>query len=132
MAKFGDVQPELEHRDQPAKFLHTAPSFTVATMSEQYMQYEPQLRVVICRLCPEGVSKNGVALHYRRHHRDLPLRIRQELVEYANTFVRSETENIQYPSTIIARIEDLEVHEKGVRCYMTTVTRHPYEVLKCV
>jgi Orsellinic acid/F9775 biosynthesis cluster protein D len=81
------------------------------------MRYEPQLRVMICRLCPEGVSKNGVALHYRRHHRDLPLRIRQELVEYANRFNdRCETENIQYPSTIIARIEDLEVHENGVRC----------------
>jgi hypothetical protein len=86
------------------------------TMSEQYMRYEGQLRVMICRLCHDGVTKNGVALHYRKYHRDLPLRIRQDLVPYANRFDRCETDDIQYPSTIISRIEELEVHENGVRC----------------
>ena len=71
-------------------------SFTVITMSEQYMRYEAQLRVLICRLCHEGVYKNGVGWHYRKHHRDLPLGIRQELVHYANRFDRCETDNMQY------------------------------------
>jgi hypothetical protein len=84
-------------------------------MSDQYIKYEPQLRVMICQLCPEGVSKNSVALHYRKRHRDLDLRIRKELVKYANNFDQCEPNELQHPTTIVPHIEGLAV-QQGVRC----------------
>jgi Orsellinic acid/F9775 biosynthesis cluster protein D len=84
-------------------------------MSEQYIKYEPQLRVMICRLCKEGVGKNTVARHYREYHKNLPNGVRKGMVAYSNNFELCETNEIQYPNTIIPRIEELAV-TMGLRC----------------
>jgi len=84
-------------------------------MSEQYIRYEPRLRVMICRLCHGGVSKNGVAQHYRVYHKILSLHLRQNILKYTQNFDICETHEIQYPNTIIPYIEDLAVNP-GVRC----------------
>jgi hypothetical protein len=84
-------------------------------MSEQYIKYEPYLRVMICRLCKEGVTKNGIAWHYREHHKNIPRGARTSIVKYSNNFDLCETNEIQYPNTIIPRIEELAVTE-GIRC----------------
>jgi len=71
---------------------------------------------MICQLCPDGVPKNGVALHYRRHHKhQLKLGIRKDLVKYANNFDLCEEDDFKSPNMIIPRIEELAVHE-GLRC----------------
>jgi len=84
-------------------------------MAEQYIKYEAQLRVMICRLCNRGVPKNGTAWHYREHHKDVDRRARKDIVKYCNNFDLCKTEEIQYPNTIIPRIEELAVAQ-GVRC----------------
>jgi Orsellinic acid/F9775 biosynthesis cluster protein D len=84
-------------------------------MTEQYIKYEARLYVMICRLCKTAITKNGIAWHYREHHKNLPLRTRKELVKYSNNFDLRETNELQYPSMIIPYIEELEVME-GLRC----------------
>jgi Orsellinic acid/F9775 biosynthesis cluster protein D len=84
-------------------------------MSEQSIRYEPLFRVMICRLCQKGVSKNGVARHYREYHKALSLRVRRDLVKYSNNFDRCEPSEVQYPTTIVSSIQDLEIRQ-GIRC----------------
>lgn len=80
-----------------------------------YITYEAQLRIMICRLCPIAVMKNGIAWHYREHHKNLSLHARKELVKYCNNFNLCEMNELQYPNTIIRCIEELGVTE-GLRC----------------
>lgn len=85
-------------------------------MSEQYIKYEAQLRLMKCRLCKDCITKNGIAYHYREHHKDVvTLRARKDLVKYCNNFALYTKEEFQYPKTIISPIED-RVVEKGIRC----------------
>src|SRR5579864_9246348 len=84
-------------------------------MSEQYIKYEPQLCVMMCRLCKEGITKNGIAWHYREYHKDIPLQERKDLVKYCNNFDVYTKKEFQYPKTIISHIEDRMI-EKGFRC----------------
>lgn len=85
-------------------------------MSEQYIKYEAQLRVMKCRLCKEGITKNGIAYHYREHHKEeVPLGARKDLVKYCNNFDVYTKREFQYPKTVISPIED-RVVERGVRC----------------
>ena len=84
-------------------------------MSEQYIKYEPQLHVMLCRLCKEGITKNGIAWHYREHHKDIPLQERKGLVKYCNNFDVYTMKEFQYPKTIISCIEDRMI-EQGFRC----------------
>ena len=85
-------------------------------MSEQYIKYEAQLRLMKCRLCKEGITKYGIAYHYRTHHkREVSLQARKALVKYCNDFDVYTKEEFQYPKTIISPIEG-RVVEKGLRC----------------
>ena len=84
-------------------------------MAEQYIKYEARLYIMICRLCNTTITKNGIAWHYREHHKTLSLTTRKELVKYSNNFDLRDTDELQYPSTIIPYIEELEVTE-GLRC----------------
>jgi hypothetical protein len=71
---------------------------------------------MICQLGEEGVSKDGVAWHYRKWYKaQVPLQVRKELVQYANNFERCEPSEVQYPTTIISQIEGLAV-QIGVLC----------------
>jgi Orsellinic acid/F9775 biosynthesis cluster protein D len=84
-------------------------------MSEQYIKYVPQLRVMLCCLCKEGITKNGIAWHYREHHKDVPLRERKGVVKYSNNFDVCTRKEFEYPTTTISRIEDIIV-ENGLQC----------------
>ena len=84
-------------------------------MAEQYIKYEGQLCIMICRLCNGGVTKNGIAWHYSRHHKEVDICARKNIVKYSNNFDLCETKHIQYPNKIIPRIEELAVFQ-GVRC----------------
>jgi Orsellinic acid/F9775 biosynthesis cluster protein D len=85
-------------------------------MSEQYIIYEAQLRVMKCRLCKEGITKNGIAYHYRNDHKqNVSLQARKALVKYCNDFDIYTKDDFQYPKTIITAIEE-RVVEKGLRC----------------
>jgi Orsellinic acid/F9775 biosynthesis cluster protein D len=84
-------------------------------MAEQYIKFVPQLRVMLCRLCKEGITKNTVGWHYMEHHKDVALRVRKDVVKYSNNFDVCTKKEFEYPTTIISRIED-RVVEKGVRC----------------
>ena len=90
-------------------------SSTKKPMSEQYIKYESQLRVMICRLCKEGITKNGIAWHYREHHKEVSLQERKEVVKYCNDFEVYTKKEFQYSKTTISRIED-RVIERGFRC----------------
>ena len=70
---------------------------------------------MICRICNTTITKNAIAWHYREHHKTLSLATRQDLVKYSNNFDLRETNELQYPNTIIPYIEELEVME-GLRC----------------
>jgi len=96
-------------------FSRPASGFNFLAMSDQYIRHEPLLRAMICRLCQKGVSKNGVACHYRRLHNTLSLRVRQHIVKYSNNFDQCEPNEVQYPTTIVSRIQDLAV-KQGIRC----------------
>ena len=84
-------------------------------MAEQYIKYEARLYIMICRICNTTITKNAIAWHYREHHKTLSLATRQDLVKYSNNFDLRETNELQYPNTIIPYIEELEVME-GLRC----------------
>jgi Orsellinic acid/F9775 biosynthesis cluster protein D len=74
-------------------------------MSEQYIKYEPRLRVMICRPCQEGVTKKGIARHYRGDHKNIPRGVRQGVVEYCNNF--------DLPYLYITGIEGLDAALSG-------------------
>ena len=82
-------------------------------MSDQYIAYNDQFHIMICHLCEYGIPKNGIGLHYRRHHKDLSLQTRKELVLYANNF--DLVENIEYPDEIIPPITGIKI-DKGMVC----------------
>ena len=82
-------------------------------MIDQYVTYNDQFHIMICRLCEHGIPKNGVGLHYRRHHKDLTLQTRKELVLHAKNF--DLVENIEYSNEIIPPIDGIKI-EKGMVC----------------
>jgi Orsellinic acid/F9775 biosynthesis cluster protein D len=84
-------------------------------MAEQYIKYEARFYSMICRLCPTTITKNGIARHYREHHKTLSFSTRKELVKYSNNFNIRATNELQYPDTIIRYIEELPIME-GIRC----------------
>jgi len=100
------------------KKIHRIFIYNKIIMSKQYIKYEPQLRVMICRLCTEGITKNGIAWHYREHHKNMSLQIRKDVVKYCNDFDVCTKKEFQYPKTIITCIED-RIIERGFRCLYT-------------
>lgn len=86
------------------------------SMSEQSLLYLEQFRTIICRECQYGITKGGIRLHFRRHHRDIPLEQRRELESYAQTFDITETKDVQHPTEEINVIEGLRIYENGLMC----------------
>src|SRR5437762_137985 len=84
-------------------------------MTKQYILYEPQLHIMICLSCKKGITKNGIARHYRKHHRNMSLRMRKAIAKYSDGFKVYTNQEFQYPRTVITRIEDI-MTERGLRC----------------
>lgn len=82
---------------------------------EDYIRYEPQLYVMICRLCHNGVTKNGIARHYRGHRDKLSIHTRRELIEYSKNFDLCENDELPRFNNIVPPIKDLAIKD-GVRC----------------
>ena len=85
------------------------------TMSEQYLLYLSEFETVVCRECKYGITKDGVRLHFRRHHKEVSLRKRQTLEIYAQTLNVRETRNVSTPMEQVTAIGGLMIH-KGFKC----------------
>src|SRR5947207_1926435 len=84
-------------------------------MSEQYIKYEAQLHIMKCRLYKEDITKNEIAYHYKRYHKEkMSLSARKDLIKYCNNFAVYMKEEFQYLKTIISPIEDRMI-ERDIR-----------------
>jgi hypothetical protein len=81
-------------------------------MSEQqHLLYLQQFQTIICRQCQYGITKDGVRLHFERHHQAIALKRRRELENYAKEFDVCEAKDVNSPSKEIKAIEGLKIHE---------------------
>lgn len=81
----------------------------------QYLLYLQQFQTIVCCECEYGVTKNGLRLHFERHHKMIPLKERRELENYVQNFDVLEVKNVPTPSQEVGIIEGLKVH-KGFVC----------------
>src|SRR5436305_6797425 len=82
------------------------------TMSEQYLLYLSEFETVVCRECKYEIIKDGVHLHFQRHHKEVSLRKRQTLKIYAQTLNVRETRNVSTLMKQVTAIKDLMIHKE--------------------
>jgi hypothetical protein len=79
------------------------------TNDREYLLYLPEQQVLICRSCQYCLQPNGVGGHLQRNHQAIPLKIRKELVSYAESLILRNPCQIVASITIIPAFEGLKV-----------------------
>jgi len=83
-------------------------------MLDQYIIYNDQFEVLICRVCKAGVI--GVHRHFARTHQiDISFEDRQEIDEYAKGLTLRIVEEVSTPTQEIKAIEGIEIIP-GFKC----------------
>src|SRR5436309_15920482 len=77
-------------------------------MLNEYIIYNKQFEVLICRICKAGVI--GVHRHFARTHQvEIPLKDRQEIDEYVRDLTLRSIEHVFTPTREIKSIEGIEI-----------------------
>lgn len=84
-------------------------------MSEQYILYLQLFETIICRECQYGITKDGIRLHFSRHHQMIPLKQRRELENYVLNFHVTDIKNVVTPIKEVNAVQGLKIHE-GFMC----------------
>jgi Orsellinic acid/F9775 biosynthesis cluster protein D len=80
-----------------------------------YVTYDEGLETLICRSCQYGLNPNGVRRHYRRCHKELPLKIRNKIIEWCDMLVARPLKDVQIPTREVDAIDGLKVFD-GFMC----------------
>jgi uncharacterized C2H2 Zn-finger protein len=80
-----------------------------------YVLYLSEFNALICRTCQHGLTREGVARHFQRHHKSISNRIRKQLSSFASSLRVSNVDEIIFPSVEIEAIDGLDVID-GFAC----------------
>jgi hypothetical protein len=85
--------------------------------TSQYLLYLQEQQALICKSCKHCLQPNGVESHLQRKHSAIPLKVRKELISYAESLVLRNPSEVVIPVTIVSAFDCLKVTE-GFRCLM--------------
>jgi hypothetical protein len=83
----------------------------ITSMSQGYILYLEPFQTIVCRECQFGITKGGLRLHFRRHHKSIPIKVRRELENHVENFSIADLKDISVPMTEVNMIEGLKVQE---------------------
>ena len=107
---------------------------SVKTMSNptlsSYISYLPNYHILICLSCQCCISpiNDGIRLHFRGKHKSIPLKTRNEIIEYTESVSLANPKDVTLPLSDIVPIEGLEVFS-GWRCKEKSVN-NPSEICR--
>jgi Orsellinic acid/F9775 biosynthesis cluster protein D len=67
------------------------------TAMEEYVIYNPQYKVLICRKHREAMNPSFIERHLRLAHKATPLYVRQSVLEYSNGLELIAPEDLETP-----------------------------------
>jgi hypothetical protein len=85
-----------------------------------YVLYLSEFNALICRTCQHGLTRDGVARHFQRHHKSISNGIRKQLSSFASGLTVSNIDEIIFPSIEIDAIDGLLYGLVGVRVRLRT------------
>jgi Orsellinic acid/F9775 biosynthesis cluster protein D len=86
------------------------PQFSLRMINgPEYLLYLLEQQVLICRSCQYCLQPNGVRGHLQRKHQAIPLKVRKELVIYAESLTLRDPSKVVTPAAIIPAFEGLKV-----------------------
>jgi len=83
--------------------------------ASRYLVYLQEQQALICRGCKYCLQPNGVERHLQRKHSVISLKVRKELVNYAESLTLRNPSEVITPVTVIPAFDCLEVI-RGFRC----------------
>jgi len=83
-------------------------------MSE-YLLYLQEQQVLICRSCGYCLQPNGIGKHFQRTHSAVSLKVRKELMGYAESLILRNPSEVVTPVTIVPAFDCLKVTQ-GFHC----------------
>ena len=81
----------------------------------EYVSYNANHKVLICREHKCGISPRSLERHFRDEHRAMPHNARKQVLMYAKELPLCEPEQAPIFDQVISAIHGLEVHD-GYRC----------------
>jgi hypothetical protein len=85
--------------------------------ASKYLLYLREEQALTCRSCKYCLQPNGIENHLQREHLMVPLKVRKELVSYAESLVLRNPSEVITPVTIVPVYDCLKV-TPGFRCSM--------------
>jgi Orsellinic acid/F9775 biosynthesis cluster protein D len=83
----------------------------VMTTAEEYVIYNPQYKVLICREHGYAMKPSFIERHLRRIHKATPRSIRQSIIEYSNGLELIAPEDLETPRDTPAAIQGLDIKD---------------------
>lgn len=83
-------------------------------MLDEYIIYNADFQVVICRICKTAVT-DDVLLHFQRYHGDILLEIRQAIAAHVNGLNVRSVRDVEIPTGEINAIEGIQI-VPGFKC----------------
>jgi hypothetical protein len=80
-----------------------------------YVLYLLEFNALICRTCQHGLTREGVARHFQRHHKSILTGVRKQLSSFASGLKVSNIDEIIFPLVEIDAIDGLDVID-GFAC----------------
>ena len=85
--------------------------------ASNYLIYLREQQTLICRSCEYCLQPNGIEKHLQRTHSVIPLKIRRELVSYAESLILRNPFEVITSFTVIPIFDCLKM-TPGFRCLM--------------
>jgi len=82
---------------------------------EEYIIYNSEYHVLICRQHGYAIPPNGIVRHFRQLHKAIPLSTRQAIVQHIKSLDLYEPDKVVIPHDIIEPILHLTLLQ-GVKC----------------
>ena len=95
----------------PLKIFHIN---AIVTMNE-YVTYNAEYKVLICRQHKYGISPDGILRHFRDFHKAVPLATRQAIGDYSKTLDLATPTEVGTPCEPVQPVQGLMVIN-GFRC----------------
>ena len=83
--------------------------------SSEYLLYLREQQALICRGCKYYLQPNGVEKHLQRNHLAIPLKVRKELMSYAESLILRNPSEVVAPVAVGPAFDDLKAIQ-GFRC----------------
>jgi Orsellinic acid/F9775 biosynthesis cluster protein D len=80
-----------------------------------YVTYNAEYRVLICRSHKYGITPDYILRHFRDHHKGIPLQTQETIVDYSKALDLAAPEDIGIPSEAVEPIKELCMTE-GFQC----------------